>query len=201
MAEHNVLIVTFSDRSKAFEAFSVLKGAADSTRLVLRGAHLVARDEHGRLTVPESEQADVDTGVWGGGLVGMLIGVLGGPIGMLFGWTGGMLLGSAFDVRRADRVTSVLGKMSDTIPPGGTAIIAEVEEFAHEVVDGEMAKLGGSVLRRPADEVLAEMEAAEEAYREAEKEADRRAREQRKAERKENFEERKAALKEKLGIG
>jgi hypothetical protein len=62
-----------------------------------------------------------------------------------------------------------------------------------------MAKLDGVVIRRPREEVLDEMEAAEEAYREAEKEARRHAREQRKAERKTDAAERTAALKEKLG--
>jgi class 3 adenylate cyclase len=68
------------------------------------------------------------------------------------------------------------------------------------VLDTEMGRLGGTVFRRSADAVLADLEAAEEAYRAAEKEADRAAREQRKAERKEDFEQRKAALKAKLGI-
>jgi hypothetical protein len=31
------------------------------------------------------------------------------------------------------------------------------------VIDGEMTKLGGEVTRRPVDEVMAELEAAEEA--------------------------------------
>lgn len=49
-------------------------------------------------------------------------------------------------------------------------------------------------------DVLAAMEDAEDAYREAEREADRRAREQRKAERKEDWDQRVASLKQKLGI-
>lgn len=200
MAEHNALVITFPDRSNAYEALSELKQLARSDRLVLRGAHLVVRDEHGRLSVPEGMDFDADTGVWGGGLIGLLIGILGGPIGMLFGWTGGMLIGGAFDARRADRTAGLLGEISDSIPPGGTAIVAEVEEFAREVVDGAMAKLGGVVLRRPAMDVLAAMEDAEDAYREAEREADRRAREQRKAERKEDWDQRVASLKQKLGI-
>lgn len=63
-----------------------------------------------------------------------------------------------------------------------------------------MTELGGTILRRPAVEVLADLEAAEDAYREAEKEADRIAREKRKAERKENWDERVFSLKSKLGI-
>lgn len=77
-------------------------------------------------------------------------------------------------------------------------MVAEVDEYAVEVVDKLMAAQGGTVYRRPADVVLAQLEAAEDAYRKAQKEADRAAREQGKAERRQNAEERMAALKEKL---
>ena len=200
MTDHNALVVGFTDRSKAFEAFSTLKSLAEDGRLVLSGAQLVTRDEQGRLDIPEGVDVEAGSRVWGGGLIGLLVGIIGGPIGMLFGWTGGLIIGGALDARRADRIGGLLSDISNSIPAGGTAIVAEVEEFAVEVIDGAMAPLGGTVLRRPAAAVLAELEAAEDAYREAEKEADRVARERRKAERKENWDERVDALKEKLGI-
>lgn len=200
MADINAVVVSFTDRAKAFEAFSALKGIAADGRVGLRSAHLVTRDEQGRLSVPEGVRTDGATGTWGGGIVGLLIGILGGPIGMLFGWTGGMLVGGAFDASRADRSLGVLDEISDSIPLGGTAIIAEAEEFALEVLDNEMAALGGQVFRRPAEAVLAELEAAEDSYQAAKKDADRRAREERREERRENFEERKTALKDKLGL-
>ncbi|WP_068401254.1 DUF1269 domain-containing protein [Kribbia dieselivorans] len=200
MTDHNALLVTFSDHSNAYEAFSRLKNLAADDRLVLRGAQLVARDADGRLSIPEGVDTDADSGLWGGGLIGALVGILGGPIGVLFGWTGGMLIGGAVDANRADRAVGFLGEVSKGIPTGGTAIVAEVEEFTPEVLDNAMTELGGTIVRRPALEVLADLEAAEDAYREAEKEADRIAREQRKAERKENWDERVSSLKSKLGI-
>jgi hypothetical protein len=127
-----------------------------------------------------------------------MIGVIGGPIGMLFGWTGGLLVGGAFDISRADRTDSVLGEISRAIPLGGTAVVAEVDEYAFEVVDVLMLELGGTVYRRPTELVLAEIEAAEDAYRKAQNEADRIVREQRNAERRQNAQERMADLKEKL---
>ena len=97
-----------------------------------------------------------------------------------------------------DQSESVLGEISRYIPLGGTAIVAEVNEYAVEVVDKLMTEQGGTAYRRSAEVVLAELEAVEAAYRKAQKEADRSAREQRKAERRQNVEERMAALKEKL---
>lgn len=198
MYEHNVIAVSFQDRSKAYQALSELKGAGLEGRVEVLSASIVTRDEQGRLDAPEGADAIGGAATWGGGLVGLMVGVIGGPIGMLFGWTGGLLVGGAFDIRRADQSESVLGEISRYIPLGGTAVVAEVNEYAVEVVDKLMTEQGGTVYRRSAEVVLAELEAVEDAYRKAQKEADRSAREQRKAERRQNVEERMAALKEKL---
>ena len=56
-------------------------------------------------------------------------------------------------------------------------MIANVSEPAVEVIDGEMAKLGGEVTRRPVAEVMDELEAAEEAARRCSGSAARDARE------------------------
>ena len=198
MSAQNVIAVSFEDRSKAYEALSELKGAALEGRVDVLSATIVTRDEYGRLSSPEGGDVVAGAATVGGSLLGLMIGVIGGPIGMLFGWTGGLLVGGGFDIRRADRTDSVLGEISRAIPLGGTAVVAEVDEYAFEVVDTLMLELGGTVYRRPTELVLAEIEAAEDAYRQAQKEADRIVREQRKAERRQNAQERMADLKEKL---
>ena len=200
MFEHNVIAVPFDDRSKAYQALSELKGAGLEGRVEVLAASIVTRDDQGRLDAPEGGDSLGGAATWGGSLIGLMIGVIGGPIGMLFGWTGGLLVGGAYDIRRADKSDSVLGEISTYIPVGGTAVVAEVNEYATEVVDKLMTELSGTVYRRPAEVVLAELEAAEDAYRKAEKEADREAREQRKSERRQNAEQRRVALKEKLEV-
>ena len=200
MSEHNIIAVSFADPSNAYQALSELKGAGLEGRVDVLAASIVTRDEQGRLDTPEGGDTVGGTATWGGSTIGLLVGVIGGPIGMLFGWTGGLLVGGAFDIRRTDRSDSVLGEIGRYIPAGGTAIVAELDEYAAEVVDKLMAEQGGTVYRRPADVVLAELEAAQDVYRKAQKEADQAARELRKAERHQNAEERKADLKEKLAI-
>ena len=200
MSEHTVIAVPFEDRSKAYEALSELKGAGLEGRVEVLSATIVTRDTQGRLEAPEEGDNLVGAATVGGGLIGTLIGVIGGPIGMLFGWTGGLLVGGAFDIRRADDSDSVLGEISRYIPLGGTAVVAELNEYATEVVDELMTEQGGTVYRRDAEVVQAEVDAAEDAYRKAQKEADRVAREQRKAERHQHAEEHKAAIKQKLDI-
>ena len=200
MSEHNVIAVSFEDRSNAYQALSELKGAGLEGRVEVLAASIVTRDEQGRLDAPEGGDILGGAATVGGSLTGLMLGVIGGPIGMLFGWTGGLLVGGAWDIYRADRSDSVLGEISRYVPVGGTAIVAEVNEFAVEVVDKLMSEQHGTVYRRSADVVLAEIEAAEDAYQRAQKEADRALREQRKAERRQHTEERVAALKEKLDV-
>ena len=84
--------------------------------------------------------------------------------------------------------------------PGSNALLAEVDEFTEGVVDDAMTAQGGTVLRRSADDVLAEIEAAQEAAEEAQRQVRKKAREGKKAELHEKYEERKTRLREKLHI-
>ena len=200
MGQENVLVVRFTEPSKAYQALSVLKECDASSRIGLESAAVVERTRSGELRIPESADNVGLVGTASGSLIGMLIGVLGGPVGVLLGWGTGALMGGAFDVDRAvtsDEALTVLGK---AIPPGSTAVIASVDEPAVEVIDGEMKKLGGEITRRPVAEVMAELDAAEEAADAAAREARRTIREKRKAEFSAGFEERVGKLKEKLHV-
>jgi uncharacterized membrane protein len=202
---HNVLTVTFEEESKAYQAMGALRQADAEGRLEVDGAVIVARQADGTIRTYEGEDTTIGSGIAGGSLIGMLVGVLGGPLGVLLGLGAGAAVGAVVDVDRADQADDVLSLMSATIPAGKTAIVAEVREYAVEVLDGEMTTLGGTITRRPAGELLAEMEAAEEAAAASAKEARRLMREAKKAERaakreesKEMWDERLAALKSKL---
>ena len=76
-------------------------------------------------------------------------------------------------------------------------MIAEVAEPSELPLDDVVSKLGGTIVRRPVTEVVAELEAAEAAAEAAQAEARRVVREQKKAERKEALEDRKAAVEKR----
>lgn len=186
---HDVIAVTFGEDSKAYQALNRLRQVDAEGRVDVRGAVIVERRPQGTIRLQEGEDNMIGAGTAGGSLVGMLVGVLGGPVGVLLGLGAGMAIGAAVDLDRAGEAEDVLNQMSQSIPVGTTAIIAEVEEPTVEVVDGEMAALGGHVTRRPAEEVLAELEAAEQAARASEKEARRVMKEAKKSERAEKREQ------------
>jgi uncharacterized membrane protein len=199
MAEiENVVVVRFTESNNAYQALSVLKECGADGRIGLESAAVVERTADGELRIPEDTDNVGPIGMASGSLVGMLIGVLGGPVGVLIGWGAGALMGGAFDLDRVETSDEALGVLGRAIPPGSTAVIASVTEPAVEVIDGEMKKLGGEVTRRSAADVMDELEAAEDAAAAASREARRTVRQKRKAEAKASYDERVGKLKEKL---
>jgi uncharacterized membrane protein len=202
---HNVVVVTFDESSKAYQALTILRRTNAEGRVVVRGAAVVEREADGKIRVPEGDDNLIGAGVAGGSLIGITVGVLGGPIGMLLGLGTGALAGGLVDVDRADTSDEVLTQMGSEVPVGQTALIAEVDEYAVEVIDDEMGKIGGTVARHSAEDVLAALEASEQAAWAAEMEARRVMRERRKAELeakgedlKEEWDDRVQNLKQKL---
>ena len=108
-------------------------------------------------------------------------------------------MGSLIDLADADVAESVLATVTRAIEPNKTALLAEATEPANEVLDREMERLGGKVVRRSVVEVEAEIAAAEEAAWAAEEEARRKLREERSAERKEKVQQKVDELKSRLG--
>jgi uncharacterized membrane protein len=200
VAEENVVVIRFPRPGTAHEALTVLKDNADDDRLGLKSAAVVERTASGDLRTIEDWDNLGPVGMAGGGLIGMLVGVLGGPVGVLIGWGAGATLGGAYDLEHAETSDEALTVLGTAIPAGSTAVIADVEEFAVEVIDVEMKKLDAEVIvtRRPIGEVMAELEAVEDAADAAAREARRTVREKRKAELHASVDERVGKLKEKL---
>jgi uncharacterized membrane protein len=172
---NNVLVVTFgededNDRN-AYQALTDLKQLDSQDQIKITGAAVITRDGDGRVDVKSDVGEDPYVGTASGGLIGLLVGIIGGPLGMLLGGAYGMLVGSLFDIDEADSTESVLGEISKQVQPNRTAVLAEVTEQSPEIIDAAMARLGGEVMRRPAIEVEDEIAVAEEAERKAEDEA------------------------------
>jgi len=194
----NVVVVRFDESSKAYQALSVIKGCAAEGRIGLEEAVVVERTPDGRLQMVERTGNDDLAGLAGGSVIGMLVGVLGGPLGVLVGWGAGAIVGGAWDLSRIDASGEGIALLSRAITPGSNAVIANVNEPAVEVLDGEMEKLGGVVTRRPVAEVTAELEVAEEAANAAAYEARKTLYKQRTAKLKADIDQKMAQAKDKL---
>jgi uncharacterized membrane protein len=194
----NVIAVSFAHGANAYEALTRLKELDSQGQIHVSEAAVVVRDESGQVQDRDQVGGDSWAGTASGGLVGLLVGILGGPLGVLVGGATGLLVGSLFDLDDDDETESVLSEISKSIQVGSPALLAEVTEPSADVIDAAMAELGGTVLRRPVDDVEAEMAAAEQAQRAAKKKAREELREQRHRQHKEEVHEKVAALKAKL---
>jgi uncharacterized membrane protein len=163
----NVVVVTFRDDGKAYEALSTLKQLDAQARAKLMGAAIVTRDSDGHVTVKDQVSGEDYAATAGGGLIGLIVGILGGPLGIILGGATGVLLGSLWDLDDADETDSALSEVSKSVQVGRTTLLAHLIEEHPEIVDADMATLTGTVVRRPVYEVEGEIADAQEAQREA----------------------------------
>ena len=174
-----VVVVAFSDDDKAFEALATVKQLDGQGQIDLIAAAVVTRDDDGRVHVKDQSGDDNLVGTASGGVIGLVIGILGGPLGVLIGGATGVLLGSLYDLEDADRTDSALSQVSKTIQVGRNSLLVQVVEQSPDVLDTAMEGLSGTVVRRPVYEVEDEIARAEEAQREAKKQARAKLREAR----------------------
>ena len=171
----NVLVVTFGEDPEndknAYQALTDLKQLDSQGQIKIASAAVVSRALDGSVDIKSDVGDDPWAGTATGGILGLLLGIIGGPLGVLLGGATGVMVGSLFDIDDVETTESMLGEISRQVHPTRTAVLAQVAEESPEVVDTAMAQLGGDVLRRPAADVEAEIAAAQEAQRKAKREA------------------------------
>ncbi len=171
----SVLVVTFGEDPEndknAYQALTDLKQLDSQGQIKIAGGAVVTRDLDGRVDVKSEVGDDPYAGTATGGVIGLLVGIIGGPLGVLLGGATGVLVGSLFDIDDVETTESFLGDISKQVHPTRTAVLAQVTEQSPEVIDTAMAQLGGEVLRRPVVDVEQEIAAAQEAQRKAKREA------------------------------
>lgn len=118
---HHILLVTWSDPSKAYESFTQLKNLQN---ININQAVIVQRSNDGSIQIKDNQGKDVDSNTLFGGLFGSLIGILGGPLGVLLGFGTGALVGSLNDADEFDDNSAVLSKISQLLPLGETALLS-----------------------------------------------------------------------------
>jgi uncharacterized membrane protein len=198
----SVLVVTFGEDPEndknAYQALTDLKQLDSQGQIKIAGGAVVTRDLDGRVDVKSEVGNDPYTGTATGGVIGLLLGIIGGPLGVLLGGATGVLVGSLFDIDDVETTESVLGDISKQVRPTRTAVLAQVTEQTPEVIDTAMARLDGEVLRRPVVDVEQEIAAAQEAQRKAKREARKELQQARLAKHKEDAHAKVEDLKSKL---
>jgi len=168
-----IVVATFDEESKTFQAFSEIKHLATQRKITLEGLAIVRRTANGGIETPEVVTSG-QRGAFAGGLIGSLIGILGGPLGVLLGWGTGAFLGSLRDLNEVRSDISLIQRLSEGMNPGNVALMGEVSADSTREVANVVQRLGGEMLQRPAAEIEEEIRQANEASEAASNEAKKR---------------------------
>jgi uncharacterized membrane protein len=164
----NVIVTTFSEDSRAYEALARLKELAADDQIDLRDGAVVERARDGTLHVRDETGNEEDgLATLTGGTIGLLVGILAGPLGVLLGGAMGLLAGAIVDAQDDDETDSVLEHISRTIGNGETAVLVDLDESGPAPVDAAMAALDGRIARYARKDVEAEIAGAQEAAHKA----------------------------------
>ena len=195
--DENVIVTTFSEDSKAYEALARLKELAAEGQVDLHDGAVVERGQDGTLRVrDDAGNEDEGLATLTGGTIGLLIGILAGPLGVLLGGAMGLLAGSIVDAEDDDETDSVLEHIARSIGNGEMAVLADAGENGPAAVDAVMG--AGTVTRYARKDVEAEIAGAEEAAHQARVKARKELRHQRREASVEKVEAKLHELRERL---
>ena len=94
LSRDNVLVVSFGEDpqydTNAYQALTELKQLESQGQIEIAGAAVVTRDPDDHIDVKSEVANEPFVGTAGGSVIGLLIGIIGGPIGVLLGGTYGM---------------------------------------------------------------------------------------------------------------
>ncbi|WP_321384027.1 DUF1269 domain-containing protein [uncultured Enterococcus sp.] len=158
-----VIIMNFDVESQAYQAFSEIKRLHMEKQLKGEQMAVVTHTNEGAhqfkindfLDFTGSDHTSKDS------LIGMVIGILGGPLGILLGWFAGSLIGATQDAKEIQGAQSTFQFMTEKISVGQTGLMLIAEEEDNRPLNHlVMNELGGEITRLEYEEVAKEIEKA-----------------------------------------
>jgi hypothetical protein len=150
----------FTDLDRARRALHELQRVDRDRRLRVRGATLIQRSGRDGIDAPAAARDGDGHYLPPGGTVSMLLELLAGPEGTLFARPTEGFRGHGGPTPHEGEPELALEEISRSLEPGVTLVIAEIADPDPEALDSVLAPLGGTVTRRPARDVYAEIRAA-----------------------------------------
>ena len=201
----NVVVSIFEVESEAYQAITEIKNQKGLKTSIMSEAVLVDK-KNGYYTILDNFVIEPDAmdDMAKGGLIGMCIGILGGPLGMLLGASVGSFAGVVSETDKTAETASMLEQMILKLSDNTLAIIGLAEEKDESEIDELLSKYKTIIARFDAAVVEQEVERARDMEKEMENLAKLEVRNQKKEEHQAKVEERRnkmkarfAAIKEK----
>ena len=149
---NRILVVVFSEISKAFDGADALKSLDHEDSITLYAWAIITKNTDGTSIVNE-EHNHVGLRTLAGTSLGSVIGLLGGPTGVAIGAAAGSLAGITADLDNARIGADFVDEISRQLAPHTFALLADIEEGWTPWVDLRMEELGGIVYRRALSDV------------------------------------------------
>lgn len=165
-----IIVATFEDESKTYQAFSEIKRASQEGGLKINGLTVMHRNLEGNFVIKDAAIRRYGGSITGG-ILGSLVGILGGPLGILLGWGAGALLGGMRDAKEIMEDQNLFKLLSRDMQVGNTALIGEIENEKGNTVQQIVRRLNGELMMRPTADVEADILAMEHAQNSARDEA------------------------------
>lgn len=156
-------IVTFEENSQAYEALSLLKEISKSNTLMVKQAALIKKNFDGtRFVIKDQLDYQSEDRVFTGGLIGLIVGILGGPLGVLCGWIVGDLAGVSTNYIKNKKLNTLFDHIAKTIKNDEVALMIYMEEDDVELLNTMVVdKLHGNIERFDYDKVKEDIDEAE----------------------------------------
>ena len=157
--EDTIVVLRFNDLGQARHALHELKRLDRDRRLQVSAAALVGQSGEGRIdTSPGASDDAAGFYVPKDGIVGMMVDAVSGPTRAVFARPTESFRGHGKRPGHEDERELILENISRDLEPGVTIVIAEITDPDPGALDTALAALGGSVTRRAARDVYAELQ-------------------------------------------
>jgi|SRR5436190_22569280 len=146
-----IIVATFNDTNKAYDAASALKALKDAGVIDFkpRAGVMIQKDQRGNVSLLEGKGRPLygtAVGTISGTLIGLIAGAPGAALGAALGAISGLTGDAVVSALDSDFVNQVKADMT----PGTTAIIVEADEKSTRPVDDIVTLGGGHVYRQAA---------------------------------------------------
>jgi len=157
-----VALLTFEDQAKTYEALSQLKQISKSNTLEIKQAAIIQKSEDGAtFLIKDGLDYESNNRIATGGIIGMVIGILGGPLGILCGWVVGDLAGLGTNYVKNKKTTTIFDSVAKKLTENELGLLLYMDETDKALVNTMIVdKLNGTIERFSYDSVQEDLETA-----------------------------------------